>query len=47
MNWSLGKIYLALPIGSVLTLLHLLFVAPKWVASGEWDKQPGVDAQAV
>jgi TRAP-type C4-dicarboxylate transport system permease small subunit len=29
LNWSLGKIYLALPIGSVLTLLHLFFVAPK------------------
>jgi TRAP-type C4-dicarboxylate transport system permease small subunit len=47
MNWSLGKIYLALPIGSVLTLLHLFFVAPKWIRDGEWDKQAGVDPQAV
>jgi TRAP-type C4-dicarboxylate transport system permease small subunit len=47
LNWSLGKIYLALPIGSVLTLLHLLFVAPSWIRGGEWEKQAGFSPQAI
>lgn len=47
MNWSLGKIYLALPVGSALMLLHLAFVAPRWVRGGEWEKQEGFDPQAV
>jgi TRAP-type transport system small permease protein len=38
MNWSTGAIYLAIPIGSALMLVHLLFVARGYVAGGEFRK---------
>ncbi len=47
LNWSLGRIYLALPVGAVLALLHLLAVAPRWVRGGGWEQQAGFDPQAV
>lgn len=47
LNWSLGRIYLALPVGALLTLLHLAAVAPGWVRRGEWERQAGFDPQAA
>lgn len=47
LTWSLGKIYLALPIGAALTLFHLAMVAPRWVRDGEWEQQAGFDPQAA
>jgi len=47
LGWSLGKIYLAIPVGSALALAHLLLVARRWVGSGEWERVEGFDPQAL
>jgi TRAP-type transport system small permease protein len=47
LNWSFGKVYLAIPAGAVLMLVHLCFVAPRWIRSGEWDRVEGFDPQAL
>lgn len=47
LGWSLGKIYLAIPVGATLMLVHLLLVARRWVRLGEWDKLEGFDPQAL
>lgn len=47
LGWSLGLIYLAIPVGSVLALVHLATVAPSWVADGRWEQIEGFDPQAV
>ena len=38
MNWSTGAIYLAIPIGSALLLIHLFFVAKSYVRGREFAK---------
>ena len=38
MNWSTGAVYLAIPIGSALMLVHLLFVARSYVASRQFAR---------
>lgn len=45
--WSFGRVYLAIPIGAALMLAHLLLVARRWVASGEWEHVAGFDPQAL
>ncbi len=47
LGWSLGKIYLAIPVGAALTLVHLLLVARRWVTLGQWDRLDGFDPQAL
>ena len=47
LGWSFGKVYLAIPIGAALMLLHLVLVARRWIASGEWEKVEGFDPQAL
>ena len=47
LNWSFGKVYLAIPVGAALMLAHLLFVAPRWIRSGEWEHVEGFDPQAL
>jgi TRAP-type C4-dicarboxylate transport system permease small subunit len=47
LGWSLGLIYLAIPVGSVLALVHLATVARSWVADGRWEQIEGFDPQAV
>jgi TRAP-type transport system small permease protein len=38
MNWSTGAIYLAIPIGSALMLVHLLLIARGYVVAREFVK---------
>lgn len=38
MNWSTGAIYLAIPIGSALLLIHLFFIAKSYVRGREFAK---------
>jgi TRAP-type C4-dicarboxylate transport system permease small subunit len=33
LDWSTGAVYLAIPLGSALMLLHLAFIAPRYVAA--------------
>ena len=47
LGWSLGKVYLAIPIGAALALVHLLLTARAWVASGEFERVAGFDPQAL
>ncbi len=47
LSWSLGKVYLALPIGLALTLAHLAAVARAWILSGEFERADGFDPQAL
>jgi TRAP-type C4-dicarboxylate transport system permease small subunit len=47
LNWSFGKVYLAIPVGAVLMLAHLGFVAPRWIRTGEWERVEGFDPQAL
>jgi TRAP-type transport system small permease protein len=47
LGWSLGKVYLALPLGAAGMLLHLVLIARHWVVSGEWDRVEGFDPQAL
>jgi TRAP-type C4-dicarboxylate transport system permease small subunit len=45
--WSYGKVYLAMPVGALLMLLHLALIARAWVRTGEWEKVDGFDPQAL
>ena len=47
LGWSLGKVYLALPVGAALMLVHLAMVARQWVVRGEWERVEGFDPQAL
>lgn len=47
LGWSFGQVYLAMPIGAALMLLHLGLVAQRWVRTGEWEKIEGFDPQAL
>lgn len=47
LGWSLGKVYLALPAGALMTLLHLGLVTPRWVGTGKWEQVEGFDPQAL
>ena len=38
MNWSTGAIYLAIPIGCALLLVHLVFIARGYVRNREFAK---------
>ena len=47
LGWSFGKVYLAIPIGAALMLLHLALVARRWVGTGQWEQAEGFDPQAL
>jgi TRAP-type C4-dicarboxylate transport system permease small subunit len=47
LSWSFGKVYMAIPLGACLMLVHLLLVARAWIVSGEWEKAEGFDPQAL
>lgn len=47
LGWSYGKIYLAMPIGSLLTLVHLMFVSKHWIDTAQWEQEAGFDPQAM
>lgn len=47
LGWSLGKVYMALPVGAALMLVHLAMVARLWVVRGEWERVEGFDPQAL
>lgn len=47
LSWSLGQVYLALPVGAALMLVHLALAAPQWVRLGEWERVEGFDPQAL
>ncbi|MDM0074018.1 TRAP transporter small permease [Variovorax sp. J2P1-59] len=47
LGWSFGKVYLAMPIGAALMLVHLGLVARRWIGTGEWEKVEGFDPQAL
>lgn len=47
LNWSLGQIYLAIPVGAALALAHLALVARSWIMDGEWERMQGFDPQAL
>ncbi|MBT9505057.1 MAG: TRAP transporter small permease [Rhodoferax sp.] len=47
LGWSLGKVYIALPLGAALMFVHLLLVARRWVVAGEWEHIEGFDPQAL
>jgi TRAP-type C4-dicarboxylate transport system permease small subunit len=38
MNWSTGAVYLVIPVGSALMLVHLLFIARGYVAAREFAR---------
>lgn len=37
-NWGFGLVYLAIPIGSVLMLIHLLYIARPYIVGRQFDK---------
>jgi len=45
LNWSTGAIYLAVPIGALLMLLHLLLVASSFVSVREFEKSETFHAE--
>lgn len=47
LGWSFGAIYLSIPAGGVLMLLHLFMFAMRWIATGRWDRVEGFDPQAL
>jgi TRAP-type transport system small permease protein len=47
LGMSYGRIYLAVPIGSLLMLIHLALIARSWITTGEWEKVEGFDPQAL
>jgi TRAP-type C4-dicarboxylate transport system permease small subunit len=47
LGWSLGKVYLAIPVGSALMLAHLALVSPRWTVLGQWEQVDGFDPQAL
>lgn len=47
LGWSFGMVYLAIPIGAALMLVHLALVARQWVGTGKWEHIEGFDPQAL
>ena len=45
LGWSTGLIYLAIPIGSLLMLAHLLLIARAYVVAREYEKHPAFRAE--
>jgi hypothetical protein len=38
---------MAIPIGSLLMLIHLALIAKSWITTGDWEKVEGFDPQAL
>lgn len=47
LGWSFGMVYLAVPVGAALMLVHLGLVARRWVTTGQWEHIDGFDPQAL
>lgn len=47
LGWSFGMVYLAIPIGAALMLVHLGLVTRRWVTTGKWEHVEGFDPQAL
>lgn len=47
LGWPFGMVYLAIPIGAALMLVHLALVARRWVGTGQWEHVDGFDPQAL
>jgi TRAP-type C4-dicarboxylate transport system permease small subunit len=47
LGWSFGMVYLAIPIGALLMLAHLVLIARGWIATGQWEHVEGFDPQAL
>jgi TRAP-type transport system small permease protein len=47
LGWSLGRVYLAIPVGATLMFVHLLLVAHRWAPTGRWERVDGFDPQAL
>lgn len=47
LGWSFGMVYLAIPIGALLMLVHLALIARGWIATGQWEHVEGFDPQAL
>jgi TRAP-type C4-dicarboxylate transport system permease small subunit len=47
LSMSYGRIYLAVPIGALLMLIHLVLVAKSWITTGAWERVEGFDPQAL
>lgn len=45
LGWSTGLIYLAIPLGSLLMLAHLLLIARGYVVAREYGKHPAFRAE--
>jgi TRAP-type C4-dicarboxylate transport system permease small subunit len=45
MNWRTGLVYLAVPIGSLLMLVHLLLIGRQYVRTREYKKHPAFSAE--
>jgi TRAP-type transport system small permease protein len=45
LNWNTGAVYLAVPIGSVLMLVHLLFIARQYVVARAYEKDAAFSAE--
>lgn len=44
---SYGRIYLAIPIGALLMLIHLAMVARSWIATGAWQRVEDLEPQVL
>jgi TRAP-type C4-dicarboxylate transport system permease small subunit len=45
LNWNIGLIYLAIPIGSALMLVHLLFIAKQYVIARAYERDQAFRAE--
>jgi TRAP-type C4-dicarboxylate transport system permease small subunit len=45
LNWNIGIVYLAIPVGSVLMLVHLLFIAKQYVIAREYERDQAFRAE--
>lgn len=44
-NWNFGLVYLAIPIGSALMLIHLLCIARPYVVGRQFDKSESLNPE--
>lgn len=45
LNWNFGLIYLVIPVGALLMLLHLLLIARPFIADREFRKDGGLSSE--
>lgn len=47
LSLSFGKMYLAIPVGFALMLVHLMLIARRYVVAREFEREEGFDPQAL